>query len=323
MTMTGIPHGIGVRLAWIGAFMIVDRGPVAAGPEVAARPNVRFAFEPTGDLDRCISEPSLRAAVVGRLGRDPFHAEARDRLHVTLTRDDSTSLLHAHIERDGPGGPRGARDLDAPADDCPGLLDTLSLSIAIAVDPIAFARGETERPPARAAMTASAPAISISTWGAAGVIGTLGAVPAASAGVAVQLGARRGALSLAAEVRADLPASRTIDTGRIVVSSTIGVIVGCVAPAALAGPEVCLVGGGGRLHGSGEGFTIQRAGRSWTAVIGGRLAWPVRVGPIAVVPSLALLANPIRTSFDVDGVTVWETPGLQGSVGVSARVTFF
>src|SRR5690349_21812564 len=108
-------------------------------------PIVRFALDGAGVLDGCVTEDALRTAVTARIGRNPFRADAADELRVALTRDGE--VLHARIERVASSGSRGGRELEMPAADCAGVLDTLTLSIAIAIDPLALGSVAPLEPP--------------------------------------------------------------------------------------------------------------------------------------------------------------------------------
>lgn len=281
-------------------------------------PVVRFALETSADDRVCVSEGAVRAAVTTRLGRDPFRNDASDLLRVTLDPEA------ARIERVAASGDaRGERSLELHTDDCGELLDTLALSIAIAIDPFAVPGEPVEVvvvAPRAVASPSTAASPGVEAWCAAGVLGAVGAQPAPSAGVTLQLGGRRGALVLALEGRATWPGTRATEQGEIRVASSSAIALACVV---VHGPRLCVLGGVERLRGQGRGYTESRSAALSVPVGGGRLAWPWHLGPAHVVPHVDVHVRAARASFEVDHMAIWHASRVNASVGVAVELTFY
>jgi hypothetical protein len=316
-----------VRASWIAPLVVLASSGAAAATPATARLVV------DAPSTSCVQTAAIDSAVAAKLGRDPFVAESASTIEVTVT--PTTTGLRARVERRDGTGSRGVRELDVAGDDCASAVETIALMIAIALDPIAMTASAPPpaSPPAPVTApivtasrvdtvarveTPAAPAASHRTFDAGvAMFGSLGAVPGPTAGLAIagSIAWRRFRLSL--EARADLGASIEVPPGSVRGASRIFVLMMCWQRSI----ELCGIAGGGWLHGEGSGFAIDRNDRAPLAIAGARIAWPVDVGSIWLVPSVDGLGNVISTHLDLDGSTKWTSPPVQVVVALGVRVS--
>jgi len=285
-----------VRSAWL---LCLATTSAVAAPRVA---RLSFVAADGG----CVDEPALRAAVSERLGRDPFRDDAAQLVHVALTQ------LHARIERsDADGTSRGVRELDAR--DCGELLELTALSIAIAIDPLWM---KPAAPPVAVVHETQpvAQAASIDAWIATGVLGSVRAAPGVTAGVSLQLGARREWLAATIEARFDPPV--TYSTMRMSRLFAFGAV--CV----VRGGRACALAGVDRIEAQGRGVDMPRSDTAAVATVGARLAWPIVVRFMRIVPHFDVFVPLARTSFELDGMVIWRAPGVHAALGAAFELDF-
>ncbi len=216
-----------------------------AAPNLAdaqARERVRLAYQADG-LD-CPGEQTFRDIVAGRLGYDPFAADAPRLLRVVLERE--TGRLDVV---DAAGRSVGSRELDADASSCVEVAESMAIAIALVLDPLGVHAVEAEpepepevapEPPAPELPTREPepppPAITPTTpespprfvARASAVVG-YGSLPGPSLGPWLGLGVRVGAWTVLAEGGADLLLAQSEGgPDRLDVQAVSGGPTGCV-----------------------------------------------------------------------------------------------
>jgi hypothetical protein len=307
---------------------------VCALSSPAIADEVALHYEATG---ACPDRAAFQSMVTERLGYSPFADGAAKRAAVTLRGK------RARIAITESGQPIGERTLRAA--NCTELAETTALAIAIAIDaqavyaekpepsdpksaadpgpgpgPGSGPGPEPESKPAVEADAAPAPTPGrdhrLRPHVAAGVVAALGASPDPTAGATLQLGLRRGPLSLDLEGRTDRASHVDFGTGRVHASLTFAAVIPCYHRGRFAGCGVLAVGA---LRGRGEDFVDAARVTSTFAAGGARVAYEV---PIADRISARLHADLLgafaRTSLQVSGMDVWTLPPVSGAAGVSA-----
>lgn len=332
------------------ASALLGASSVRAQP--APRP-VRLVY--TG-ADGCPAEPGLRAAVVARLGRDPFRDDALRTLTAAVRR--TSRGLRAAVElREAGGAVVGARRLSTADDDCDELVAALALAISIAIDPQSRLRPtatpplapppapppQAGAPPAQpppppalleppiveppialplpAALPSPAPA---SPWrfrlrGGAHV--PFGLLPGSTGGLSLDLGARRGAFSLTLGAEADLPTTRAADAGGEV---RAWLVAARLAPCLhLGAAAICGLASLGSLRGSGSGVALPRTDVTIFAALGARIAAEIPItSRLALAPHADLAVPLTHTTLQLAGADVWSTPAAHGAMGLAAVAHF-
>jgi hypothetical protein len=165
------------------------------------------------------------------------------------------------------------------------------------------------------------PPVPLNWFASAGPLLSLGAAPrVVTAGLAVQVAARRGALSLALEARADYPREATVGDGAVSAFVAAGALVPCFHLNRFA---FCGVFMAGALRGGSRDLFEARSDATPWAAAGARLAVEVGLGQRwALRLQGDLLAPFTRTTLSVGAEDVWKTPPVSGAFGlvVAARL---
>lgn len=232
-----VARTIGRRLppAWVGALAIAAALTMLAKTSIAT-PSARLVYLRNAGTESCPDEAAVRAAVSRRLGYDPFFPHAAATMFIELSREKNGH--HARVKLvDEKNDVRGTREI-TQAGSCTGMIDTLALSISIAIDPESLTRAPGTPPPAEPAAPTEeaepaapeapeepetpapkketappapdvAPSARWELWLAPAL--WVGSGPAVAFGA--ELGARRRwtNLSLGLSARGDLPASRSVE----------------------------------------------------------------------------------------------------------------
>ena len=133
------PMAVGSALAAIAVISVV------AEARAAGRSSSRLVYEKGDGAARCPSEAAMRDSVAARLGYDPFDAKAKKTIAVRIVGD--AAKLSARVDvTDAAGVITGTRELRSASLDCVDLASSLSLTITIAIDPLA----SSEPPPSLA-----------------------------------------------------------------------------------------------------------------------------------------------------------------------------
>jgi hypothetical protein len=299
-------------------------------------PTSRLAYARGNGAEACPEESTIRQAVAARLGYDPFFPAADKTIVARILRHREE--LRATVELvDDRGMVRGVREFKAPVGQCDELVATMALAISIAIDPTnpgilgdaPKARPEAARvnpasldkpapPPASdrpvtperspEAEVTQKPTEPLNTelrFGAA-VVGALGTAPAATAGLGLSAGVRRGFWSINLEGHDELPASADVGLGQVRTSRWAGGIAPCLHVARVL---VCVPTWLGSLRADGVGFATSRTAYAFYAASGLRLGMEVPVtARLTFRPELDVLATLSPVDLQVDAVTRWAAP---------------
>jgi len=297
---------------------------------VAAAPRVQLRYAIGAGVEQCPGAAAVESAVAGRLGYQPFAADAETVIDVSVS--SAAGKLSARVElRTTDGTAIGERELFSEHNDCAELASAIELAISIAIDPQSFARPAPAPPPAPLPPPPAPPpppppppppdpgppAVPVDWSASIGPLVTLGSAPGPALGAAVQVRARRGSASLGLEGRGDLIASAPFRTGGSVETQLwLAMLVPCLHAGHWSG---CAVLGAGRLYGDGVDVPAARSVSTPLAGAGLRAAFEL---PLARWLSGRIQADGFvpftRTELLVSQVPVWTTPPVSGSVGVAA-----
>lgn len=123
----------------LGLVAIVTLLPLPSRAE--QQTSAQLDYERPEDVEDCPDERSIRDAVSARLGYEPFTDDAVQTV-VAAIRRTADGLL-GRVELRGVGGELlGERELESPGFDCREFASALTLSIALAIDPLAMGLAE-------------------------------------------------------------------------------------------------------------------------------------------------------------------------------------
>jgi hypothetical protein len=266
--------------------------------------------------ETCPDETALRAAVASRLGYDPFRPVAA--LTVIASVAHAGSVYQGDVRLLGEHGDEvGSRSIGQGSERCDEVVAAVALSISVAIDPLLLSRptplapspppvvlsvpeaipaapSPSPAPPAPRAVTQPRPS-SVRPFLAGALVGSVGSAPNPAIGGALSGGGRRGAFSLTAEARADLPST----TGQSKVSSflLLGTLAPCVHVSIVLG---CAFASAGVLTATSNGITNQQTRRAVYAAVGPRAGVELPIGPhLALRASLDLGVPLALYSFEL------------------------
>jgi hypothetical protein len=307
----------------------IFRSSPDAPPAVPApREVVRLIYVPAPG---CPDEQALRTSLAGRLGYDPVDPSAPRVLRVVITPAPAGFSALAEL-RNQAGRVLWSRPPLADPD-CRALVDFISVPLKFAIDPASSAAllppavAEVGRPPVplppasvpepdrrEPLPTPSSTRPKFRLGFRAG--GTVGAAPSPSGTFAADAGVGWEHFSLAAELRADLPATGTVLMDvQLQTRILAGSLVPCGRYGWFFGCAVISVGG---LWVEGTSPPHAASGASVVAFAGprGGIEWP-----IPGLPALALSAS-VDALFTVQPITVrvmganaWPMPAFSGLLG--------
>ena len=304
-----------------------------------ARASAELQYEAV-DAVRCPDQQAFRDIVAGRLGYDPFQTGAERVIEARIVREGPSFVGHMRVH--GANGQLlGARDLEAPAQDCAEIATAMAIAISIVLDPLGAAAApepaadepvplahepsEPAAAPAPAAPVTLAPpprkaprAIALITRASLAVDG--GLAPGLTLGPVLSLGLGFGHLSVLVDGRVDLmPRTATVSSGDRLEAALF-----------TAGPGLCVsygVGLGcaglelGAFQGRGVDVQDPRTQTSFFAAFQARAGVRVPLGKTLSFHALGELRTPlVRTSLSIENSTVWNAPpiGFGGLVGLGA-----
>ncbi len=312
---------------------------LAVTSEAGALTPARLVYTRGEGAASCPDESVVRAAVIERMGGDPFSPEAKRTLRLELTGNGSKSF-GARIALLDEGKPQGTRELQHRGA-CTDFVPTIALSIAIALDPESALGAAPKKeelllpevhdvalgPPAIAAATPrearpeEPPPEPLHLEGALSPVVWVAAAPSTAIGGVAAIALRYQKISLDLEGRADLPTLRRLASGTI--SSSI--VLASIAPCAhLDGLLLCAVGGIGSFRAESSGVTEPKSDTAFHAVAGLRAGFELPIGSFLwIVARADGLATLTKQTLALDGVPVYTIPGASLGLGIGARVRFF
>jgi hypothetical protein len=323
-----VRRGLGVG---VGTAFVVRAGlAVADAPVDAARPAAVLEFRSTSTEPSCPTERDFRDHVVGRLGFDPFVADAPRTLAVTL-RDEKKKVRAEVVLRGDAAG--GHRTLEANRSECGELGDSVAIAVSMILDPLGTAaRSAAPPPPPPPTPPPPPPAVADRppppppTEPPRRFVPSFEIAPQASIGrgPSVTLGGRLGAFawsgpwaigvegmveSTAGFVETPPERSRALFGG--------GTALACRRWPSLLG---CVLGALGVAQGEVQTFApIRRSLVSWAGV---RFGVPFcTASHLCVVPTLDVVANVVRTRFQADGTDIWTAPVAAATLGIALELT--
>ena len=304
----------------------------------AAEPEVAELRYERGGIEECPDETPFRAAVVHRLGRDPFVSGAPRRITVRFER--SGAALRALVRVEQPGKAAGERLIQTQAS-CEELANGAALAVSIAIDPL-VALGPPPEPdpapeplppppprkppptPVPVAPPPAAPARDEPQLGGFVRLGAgafLGLVPGLAAGATLGVGLRLPHFSVALDgVGVPAQSAHQPNSPRAVSAGFVG---GEVAPCLhLARARGCLGFGTGALLARGEGVDLPQSGSRVQANLGVGLGYSLVAGSFAFTPSVSGWARLRTTELTLNDETIWATPEFFGSLRLEVAYGF-
>jgi len=316
--------------------------PAIAAPAIAAPPaTVQLRYTRGPGADHCPDEQTIRNAVAVRLGYEPWDPASERVVVVRIAKRGE--LLEARLRLQGAAGQRtGERVLRTRRLDCAELAASVELAISIAIDPLSVVRpasAPASAPTTRLAATQPAvprppsaptprsratprPAVPLRLSASVGGGLALGAAPAVTGGLGLQVSLRRGWWSLGAAGRFDLPARQEVPGGSVSGSLLAGKLLGCLHFRFGSG---CALLAAGALRAAGH--DLAEAQRSSLPYVGAGARLAVEL-PLVSVLSLRLHADLLvaltRITLKETGTdrVLWTLPPASGLFGLAAVVRF-
>ena len=325
---------------------------IATSNVSSASPSARLVYLRNAGAEACPDESAVRAAVSSRLGYDPFFPSAAETMFIEISRDKTQYRARVKLV-DANNDVRGTREIAEPGSSCSAMIDTLALSISIAIDPDSLTRGPVAPPapegraespepagPTEPAFVAPPPrpdrdrardrdqgrdgaraksprTYHFELWAAPAV--WFGSAPSVAFGGELGARVRWPHVSLGLSGRGDVPSSRTIEG--------INVSVGFVAAvAAVCGHldvfSACALGTVGRLTASSDA-AVARDDRTVRFLVGASIG-----AELPATDSLRLFARVIGNeaigaqTVVLSGVDVYDLPHLSVGLEIGAGVRF-
>lgn len=335
--------------------MLVSQTAAHADNPSASTVSVRLVYQRAAGAESCPDEASLRAAVVQRVGFDPFD-EAATRV-ISCRVERVGKVLRARVDAGVSADQQSsARELVSKQTDCRELADAIQLALSIAINPLIVAVHEESATPAETRPAENQPSEEIPSvkplepapLPAPTVLpaATLAAPPparpqsafalrlGADAALAVGLnpglayaatmhaGLRRAWLSANLEGRVITPTARDVGRGSVRVWQWAVLFAPCAHRGGVSG---CLLSSVGMTYGHGEGFAINEKSSSPSAFAGARAAWeyPNLGRKLRLRASLDLMAALTQVHFTLGGANAWTSPSLAALFGVGVLGDFF
>jgi len=304
--------------------------------------SARLVYVRNAGAESCPDERAIRSAVGARLGYDPFLPEAPSTLFAEISSKGTGFAARIRLI-DAAGTVRGTREITHAQGRCFEIIDTMALTMSLAIDPESLdgprrpkAPAETEPPPALpfAAMPmANADPPPVDPLASAreakrihlslglGPTVWTGAAPSVSAGAFAFLRARRAWFSISIEGRADLPASLTLPQGTVETSLLFGSLAPCAHFSVIG---LCAVGSFGSIHGTSRDVTFPRDDSSLHAALGLRARAEFRLSEVASVFGAVDAAYTLTSQrLLLNGVDVYALPRLSGGASLGLALDIF
>ncbi|GAC1598418.1 MAG: hypothetical protein NVS3B20_20690 [Polyangiales bacterium] len=330
------------------------------GGSAHAASTARLVYVRNRGAESCPEEAAIRAAVAARLGYDPFFTTARATMFAEISRAGSAFTARIKLV-DENNVVRGLRDLTSEGDRCADIVDTMALSMSIAIDPESLTGPKTPPiveavgPPSAAegALTAEHRAssaesgiaplpVSRETRDAGETHETretrktppqvhlesglgsaiwVGAAPSANIALSLFLRSRFRTFSIAIEGRIDLPASKELDVATVRTSLSLAAVVPCFHADPLA---FCAVASGGVLRATSSEVASPRADSAWHAALGPRvLVEAIVFRSVSLWLGVDARMTLRSQTLQLNGADVYSLPRWSLGVGAGASFRFF
>ena len=321
-----------------------------------AAPSARLVYLRNPGAESCPDDLAIRAAVSARLGYDPFLAFAPATMFAEISKVGREYRARIKLV-DDKNVVRGTRELAYDGDRCADIIDTMALSMSIAIDPTSLMRAPeaspvaalpsaepasptpiaTEspqptptQPPQPAKPRRPAPTPPTNDTGATtplafdaggGPSVWFGAAPAPNASGELFLRLRKGDFSVALEGRLDAPADAILSNGSVRTALTLASLVPC---GHIRWFGVCFVGSLGEVRATSGQVAISREASAIHAAVGPRAALDIPVvGPLSVRAYASLLLSLTSQSLELDGASAYVLSRVSGGIGAGVALRFF
>jgi hypothetical protein len=302
--------------------------------ETPAEAPTRIEYVRDAGAESCPDEAAVRAAVIDKLGRDPFTETPGGRALVAkVTRDGETFRATIRLV-DAEGKTLGTRDLVHAGPRCDDLVASMALSMSVAIDPHAddAPRAKSEPAPEKTPPLAppatrdsvrpmpKEPSDPVHLEAGAAPAAWIGAAPAASLGGTAFVRVRFRAVSLALAGRADLPASRRVSGAFVETSVVLGMVVPCAHASVF---ELCGAFAIGSLRATSRDVPAPKEASSLHVLTGVRAGIDLPVTEAFSVWSHAdVMAALTGQTLGLNGAEVYTLPRISAGLGIGFRVRF-
>ena len=343
--------------ALFGGFLVWCSAAAAAPGDAT-----RLEYARSDRAASCPDQSALKAAVVKRLGYDPFFPAARQTIVVEITNVESGLRAQLHLI-DENGIIRGSRELRESSEHCDELVAALALAISIALDPSAAMGAAPESASVAPDAPASLPSENADSVGntadpeppptapapvphakkrapppkqpsqarsavpiglRATLFGVVGAAPAPALGFRVGPSAHWAWFKLSAELSEQFAASS--NTQPLGGSAKASILEGKLAPCfAFAQNSLAACGllGVGALRSEGQGIDNPSRQSNWNVTLGGRFEYTPRLaGPLHLLLNADVNRSLTPITLRLRGETAWKTPFLSAALGAGVELHF-
>lgn len=295
--------------------------PLAMVVVLGATPPSIVLVHSATNAPACPDEAWLKESVTARLGRSPFVAEGAPLFTTTVSCSTRTCTGELRFIE---AGSERQRTLTGTPGECRELLESLSLALALAIDPLLLTRPKppepvlppkpVDRPPA---VPAPAPPVKLDLQASLGLTGTYGPTPHLGGGALLGASVGVGRFQLWLEGQLDVPRASFIADGAVTSQVLLGRLAPCLRFSAFAACGLVSVGAlqvDGALPGgkrSSSPLVLAGARLSWSHFFLEWLGVRVHADVQAVVTRVTVLAF---------GQPLWVTLPL--SAGAGAGIVF-
>lgn len=331
----------------IAVGMFLGGSGAAAEDSPAGDVSARLVYQRDPGAETCPDEEVLRAEVARRVGFNPFKEEAS---RVIICRVDRVGPgLRARIEVENDAEHlKSSRELVSKRADCQELSEALQVALSIAINPVvATVRIDPEKekesappvakpaeredskvvPPLPRDPAATVVAAPLPRSGIELLVGAHGAVaaglnPGLAYAATFDIGLAGRRYSAEADLRLVAPSSVAVGRGSLRVWQWAVLLATCAHRGVFS---ACLLGSGGMIYGTGEGFAINEKSHSPQVAAGtrGAVEYPFAKGRLRLRAAIDLTAALPHTHFTVGGVDAWVSPPAAAVLAVGLAGVFF
>lgn len=298
---------------------------------LGATPSSIVLVHSASNAATCPDEAWLRESVTARLGRSPFVTDGAPLFTTSVSCSSRGCVADLRFLE---AGQQRVRTLNGTANECRELMESLSLALALAIDPLLLTRPKPPPPveapppvevppPPKVAPPPPAPApvppppVRLDLQAAVGGAGIFGPAPALGGGVLVGAGLGLDRFQLWLEGQLDLPQATTVGEGAVTSQILVGRVAPCLRFSSFAACAVVSVGAlqvDGALPGG-------KRSSSPLVLAGGRVSWShFFLEWLGVRLHADVQAVITRTTVLAFGQPVWVTTPL--AAGLGAGIVF-